>query len=72
MNRNVVATLVAILAITLVLAGFYFAFFAVAARIPPGRELGMAGASLGLFSGVMCVAICFIAYRWTRRAQDKM
>lgn len=67
MNRNLIAALGAAVGIALVLAGFYFAFFAAAARIPPGRELGLIGAGLGIGSGLVCAAIGFVAYRWARR-----
>ena len=67
MNRNLIATLGAAVGIAAMLAGFYFAFFAAAARIPPGRELGLVGAALGIGAGLACVGVVFVAQRWARR-----
>jgi hypothetical protein len=69
-NRNLIATLGAIVGIAAALAGFYFAFFAAAARVPPGRELGMIGASLGIACVLACAAIGFIAHRWAQRGRQ--
>jgi hypothetical protein len=70
MNRNLIAILGAIVGIAAALAGFYFAFFAAAARIPPGRELGMIGASLGIACVLACVLIGFLAHRWAQRRPE--
>jgi ABC-type antimicrobial peptide transport system permease subunit len=70
MNRNLIAILGAIAGIAAALAGFYIAFFAAAARIPPGRELGMIGAALGIACVLACVAIGFVANRWAQRRSD--
>jgi hypothetical protein len=70
MNRNLIAVLGAIAGIAAALAGFYFAFFAAAARIPPGRELGMIGAVLGIGCVLACAAIGFLAHRWAQRPPE--
>ena len=70
MNRNLIAIFCAVVGIAIALAAFYFAFFAAAARIPPGRELGMVGAVLGIACVLTCVAIGVVANRWAQRRPD--
>lgn len=67
MNRNVVAILVSAVAIAAILAGTYDAFFALAARIPAGRTLGMLSAALMVGSGLACAGVGYLASRWARR-----
>jgi hypothetical protein len=67
LNRNLIAALGAAAGMSAVFATFYFTFFAAAARIPPGRELGLIGAALGIGSGLACALIGYAAHRWARR-----
>src|SRR5882672_3255583 len=67
MNRNILASLGAVLGIAAVLFGTYLAFFALAARIPPGQVLGMIGAALGIGGALACAGIGFVANKWARR-----
>jgi hypothetical protein len=67
MNRNGIAIIASVVAIGAILAGTYGAFFALAARIPAGRTLGMLGAALMVGSGLACAGVGYLASRWARR-----
>jgi hypothetical protein len=53
-----------------VLAGTYFAFFAMAANIAPGRVLGMLSAAMMVGSGLFCAGIGYLANKWAQRRAD--
>jgi len=71
MSRTGIAIIVSILAIAAVLAGTYEAFFALAARFPPGRTLGMISAALMVGSGLVCAGIGYAANKWVQRHSDR-
>ena len=71
MNRNPVAIAVAVIGMAAVLAATYVAFFAMAARIPPGRVLGLLSASLMVGSGLLCAGIGYVANKWAQRRVEK-
>ena len=67
MTRNGIAIVFAVLAIAAILVCTYAAFFALAARIPAGRTLGMIGAALMVGSGLACAGVGYVANRWAQR-----
>ena len=71
MSRTSVAIIVSVLAIVIILAGTYGAFFALAAHISPGRTLGMMGAALMMGCGLACAGVGYAANKWVRRHSDR-
>jgi cation transporter-like permease len=70
MNRNVIAIIASVVAISAILAGTYGAFFALAAQIPAGRTLGLISAALMVASGLACAGVGYLASRWAQRRPD--
>ena len=67
MNRTAVAILVFVVAAGAILAGAYWAFFALAAQIAPGRTLGMISAALMVASGLACAGVGYLASKWAQK-----
>ena len=71
MNRTVIAVVVSVLAMAVILAGTYGAFFALATLIPAGRTLGMISAALMVASGLACAGVGYVASKWVQRGNDR-